>query len=184
MGLFSFVTNAGRKIGILSGGDAPDAVKQDPVAQAKVAAAQAAASAAKVAKADPAAQKAAREADIVAAIAIHGIHIDMLTATVTGETATLQGTAKRSEDAEKAVLIAGNTEGIASVDDQIEVVAPEPPAVFHTVVRGDTLSKIAKAQYGNAMAYPTIFEANRPMLTSPDLIYPGQVLRIPPLKSA
>jgi nucleoid-associated protein YgaU len=47
-------------------------------------------------------------------------------------------------------------------------------------VKGDTLSKIAKAQYGDAMKYPVIFEANRPMLADPDKIYPGQVLRIPP----
>jgi nucleoid-associated protein YgaU len=34
--------------------------------------------------------------------------------------------------------------------------------------------------YGNAMKYPAIFEANKPMLENTDLIYPGQVLRIPP----
>ena len=48
------------------------------------------------------------------------------------------------------------------------------------MVRGDTLSKIAKQYYGNANAYMPIFEANKPMLTHPDKIYPGQVLRIPP----
>ena len=58
---------------------------------------------------------------------------------------------------------------------------PEPPARFHTVVGGDTLSKIAKEQYGDPMKYPVIFEANRPMLSDPDKIYPGQVLRIPAL---
>jgi nucleoid-associated protein YgaU len=52
--------------------------------------------------------------------------------------------------------------------------------LFYTVKPGDSLSKIAKAQYGNAMQYPAIFEANKPMLTDPDKIYPGQVLRIPP----
>ena len=46
---------------------------------------------------------------------------------------------------------------------------------------GDTLGKIAKNYYGNAMKYPVIFEANKPMLTHPDKIYPGQVLRIPVL---
>jgi nucleoid-associated protein YgaU len=58
--------------------------------------------------------------------------------------------------------------------------APEPEARFYTVAKGDTLSKIAKAEYGDANAYPAIFEANRPMLSHPDRIYPGQVLRIPP----
>ena len=52
---------------------------------------------------------------------------------------------------------------------------------FYTVESGDTLSKIAQEQYGDASKYPIIFEANTPMLKSADLIYPGQVLRIPPL---
>ena len=55
-----------------------------------------------------------------------------------------------------------------------------PEAKYYTVVSGDTLSKISKAQYGDANKYMTIFEANRPMLQHPDKIYPGQVLRIPP----
>ena len=69
------------------------------------------------------------------------------------------------------------------VDDRLTVDAPEPEpaAVMYTVVSGDTLSGIAKAQYGNAMKYMTIFDANKPMLEDPDKIYPGQVLRIPPL---
>ena len=62
------------------------------------------------------------------------------------------------------------------------VVVPEPEAVFYEVKRGDSLSKIAKAQYGDAMKYPVIFEANKPMLKDPNLIYPGQMLRIPPLE--
>lgn len=57
----------------------------------------------------------------------------------------------------------------------------EPEAQFHAAVSGDTLGKIAKKYYGNAMKYPVIFEANKPMLKDPDLIYPGQVLRIPAL---
>lgn len=51
----------------------------------------------------------------------------------------------------------------------------------HTVEKGDTLSKIAKEVYGNAGKYQIIFEANKPMLSHPDKIYPGQVLRIPAL---
>ena len=47
-------------------------------------------------------------------------------------------------------------------------------------ISGDTLSKIAKQYYGDANAYPRIFEANKPMLSHPDRIYPGQTLRIPP----
>ena len=61
------------------------------------------------------------------------------------------------------------------------VATPAPEARYYTVVKGDSLSKIAKEMYGNAMKYPVIFEANKPMLKDPDLIYPGQVLRIPEL---
>ena len=87
---------------------------------------------------------------------------------------------------EKVVLVIGNTNGIASVEDnltvaEIEVIEEAEIAQFHTVESGDTLGKIAKTYYGNAMKYPVIFEANKPMLSHPDKIYPGQVLRIPPL---
>ena len=51
----------------------------------------------------------------------------------------------------------------------------------HVVTDNDTLSKIAKHYYGDMMKYPVIFEANKPMLSHPDKIYPGQVLRIPAL---
>jgi len=47
------------------------------------------------------------------------------------------------------------------------------------VKKGDTLSAVSKEVYGNANLYNKIFEANKPMLSSPDRIYPGQVLRIP-----
>jgi nucleoid-associated protein YgaU len=77
--------------------------------------------------------------------------------------------------------VIGNTQGVARVDDQMTVETPEPEATFYTVERGDTLSAIAKEHYGDATKYPVIFEANRPMLEDPDRIYPGQVLRIPPL---
>jgi nucleoid-associated protein YgaU len=70
-------------------------------------------------------------------------------------------------------------------DDQLPTQADVEAAEFtsrtYTVQKGDTLSKIAKAMYGNAGKYPVIFEANQPMLKHPDKIYPGQVLRIPAL---
>jgi nucleoid-associated protein YgaU len=65
----------------------------------------------------------------------------------------------------------------------MDVAVKEAVAQFHTVAKGDTLGKIAKEFYGDAMKYPIIFEANKPMLKSPDLIYPGQVLRIPALEA-
>lgn len=52
----------------------------------------------------------------------------------------------------------------------------------YTVVRGDTLSDIAQAHYGKASRWRLIFEANRDRIDDPDLIHPGQVLRIPSLE--
>lgn len=95
-------------------------------------------------------------------------------------TVTVSGTVNDQATREKIVLCCGNVAGVEKVVDNMTVKNPVPEAKFYTVVRGDTLSKIAKEQYGNANAYMTIFEANKPMLTHPDKIYPGQVLRIPP----
>jgi nucleoid-associated protein YgaU len=111
-----------------------------------------------------------------------GLEVSNFDACIDGDVVTLTGMAKNQETREKIILVAGNNEGIATVDDQMEVEVQEPEARFHTVEKGDTLSKIAKEVYGNAMKYPVIFEANKPMLKSPDLIYPGQVLRIPALE--
>lgn len=93
---------------------------------------------------------------------------------------TVSGTAPDQATREKILLAAGNVAGVAEVENKLSVARSEPEAQFHTVVRGDTLSAIAKKFYGNANKYPVIFEANKPMLSHPDKIYPGQVLRIPP----
>ena len=85
-------------------------------------------------------------------------------------------------DKEKIILALGNVEGVSAVDDQMNVLKSEPAAVFYEVKSGDTLSKIAKAHYGNAQKYMEIFEANKPLLKDPNKIYPGQVLRIPSLE--
>jgi nucleoid-associated protein YgaU len=107
---------------------------------------------------------------------------------VEGETIRVKGKAASQEEREKVVLALGNVEGVSKVEDGIQVAAtgdapPDPKADaesrFHTVEKGDTLSKIAKEVYGDASKYPAIFEANRPLLKDPDEIYPGQVLRIP-----
>jgi len=130
------------------------------------------------------------------------LDVSDLDITVDGEVVTIYGNAETQADKEKLILLLGNVEGIAAVDDYVNVLNPDPnykptdsydPSVntnettrfdnggsqFHTVVKGDTLGKIAKSYYGNAMKYPVIFEANKPMLTDPNKIYPGQVLRIP-----
>lgn len=94
---------------------------------------------------------------------------------------TVYGQVESQADKERAILVLGNVNGIAAVEDKMRVEVPEPEAVFYEVKSGDSLSKIAKAHYGDAMKYPVIFEANKPMLKDPNLIYPGQMLRIPPL---
>ena len=65
---------------------------------------------------------------------------------------------------------------------EIQVVggaAPAPAAETYKVQPGDTLSKIAKAKLGDANAFMKIFEANRDLLTDPNQIKPGQILKIP-----
>ena len=96
-----------------------------------------------------------------------------------GETVKISGNAPSQEAREKIILAAGNIEGVGAVEEAIETQDDAEEAVFYEVKSGDSLSKIALAQYGDAMRYPEIFEANKPMLKDPDLIYPGQMLRIP-----
>ncbi len=110
-----------------------------------------------------------------------GLPFNTLTIKTSGDTVILVGEVDKQEDAEKIALSVGNVEGVLMVDNQLVVANPEPEATYHTVVSGDTLSKIAKTVYGDPMKYPVIFEANKPMLSHPDKIYPGQVLRIPAL---
>jgi len=152
MGLFSFVKNAGAKLfGRKAEAEAPELTADQ--------------------KAD----------QIISAIQDHGVSIDSLYVAVEDDIATIAGETSNQEEREKAILITGNIEGIAQVEDKISVEADEPESRFHTVVSGDTLGKVAKHYYGDAMKYPVIFEANKPMLKDPDLIYVGQVLRIPEL---
>lgn len=94
---------------------------------------------------------------------------------------TLSGGAPSQEASEKASLAAGNVANVTQVDNKLSAPAADP-AQYHDVVRGDTLSAISKKYYGDANKYNAIFEANKPMLSHPDKIYPGQKLRIPPLK--
>jgi len=92
---------------------------------------------------------------------------------------TASGTAASQEAREKIVLALGNVAGVAQVDDRMTVAGE---SVFYTVVSGDTLSGIAKQQYGSAGKYMAIFEANRPMLDEPRPdSTPARCCRIPPL---
>ena len=96
------------------------------------------------------------------------------------EQVIVSGATGTNADREKLILALGNVDGIGAVADNINVLNPEPESIFHAVESGDSLSKIAKEVYGDPMKYNAIFEANKPMLSHPDKIYPGQMLRIPP----
>lgn len=164
MGLFSFIKDAGEKLlGIGDAKAAEDAAKADASAEKIAAANQAAAGAIKsyVAKMDLDAENLE-------------IGFDGKTGAV-----SVSGIAETQETKEKILLCCGNVRGVESVEDNMTVTSTEADAQFHTVVSGDSLSKIAKQFYGNANAYMKIFEANKPMLGHPDKIYPGQMLRIP-----
>src|SRR5690606_6071771 len=88
---------------------------------------------------------------------------------VEGDKVVVSGKAVDAETKEKIILAVGNVSGVASVETDADEDTAD--AVFHTVVKGDTLSAIAKKTLGNANRYPEIFEANKPMLSHPDKIY-------------
>ncbi len=107
---------------------------------------------------------------------------------------TLSGACDSAEAMQKCVLMAGNVEGVKGVDGSAivvtapaaapeETIAPEVAAeldvTYYEIKSGDTLSKIAKREYGDAMQYMKIFEANREVIEDPDKIYVGQKIRIP-----
>jgi nucleoid-associated protein YgaU len=166
MGLMDFVKDAGEKL--FGHGQAQAAVKEaaaEPSNQAKVEAANSAAADA-----------------ILGYIKSQNLDATGLTVTYDGSKATVSvfGVAPDQSTREKIVLCCGNVAGVAAVNDMMSVDQSQPAAQFYTVVSGDNLSKISKQFYGDPNKYMKIFDANKPMLTSPDRIYPGQKLRIPP----
>ena len=110
-----------------------------------------------------------------------GLPVENLKIKMADATAHVRGKVPDQATREKVILAIGNTAGIAGVDDGLEVTAKAPEGRYYTVKSGDNLSKISKAMYGDPNKYQAIFEANKPMLKDPDKIYPGQVLRIPPV---
>jgi nucleoid-associated protein YgaU len=166
MGLLSFIKEAGEKL--FGKGDAK--------------AAQEAAAAAPTPENIEALSQAAGQA-IVSYIDAQGLTVQGLSVGFDAGSATVTVSGEVADQAtkEKVVLCCGNVAGVAAVNDMLTVSAPADESRYHTVVSGDNLSKIAKAMYGDANKYPVIFEANKPMLSHPDKIYPGQLLRIPPL---
>lgn len=164
MGLFTFIKNAGAKVFGIGKTNAQEATEKSADAMTT-----------KLKMEEAAAR------NLEETISDLGLEVENLNVHIIDDKATISGAAFNQATKEKVVLVVGNSNGIATVDDQMTVENPEPEAQFHTVVSGDTLGKIAKTYYGNAMKYPVIFDANKPMLKDPDLIYPGQVLRIPAL---
>lgn len=172
MGMFDFVKTVGKKLGF---GDDDDAAAK--------------------------AEALKKELDS------HKLGTEKVDVSVKGDKVVLSGVVKDQSVFEKAVIAVGNTLGVSSVEaEELKVVAPESnlklettdltelvkastPAkapVFYTVKKGDNLWKIAEAKYGKGKGAKNtvIFEANKPMLTHPDKIYPGQVLRIPDIETA
>lgn len=163
MGVFSFAKNIGDKLFSRNKKDAAPAAAAPTAAPA----------------AEPTSQEIANL--LLKRVQEQNVQIDGLKVSYNGDTdtVTLSGTAKTQADRERARLAVGNVEHVETVVDDIVVEVAEPESRFYTVQSGDTLSKIAKEMYGNANEYNKIFEANRPLLSHPDKIYPGQVLRIP-----
>jgi LysM repeat protein len=202
MGLFDFVKNAGAKIGIGKSTREEAEEKAEQAAAAASARAKAAAAAAErqeAAERKEAVAESRKSHELERHVKALGFEVENLDIQYDDGKATITGTVDDNDTREKVILAVGNTEGVGQVDDQMRVktrgevfmeeqaekaakaAAEAAQSKFYTVVSGDSLSKIAKEFYGDPMKYPVIFEANKPMLKDPDLIYPGQVLRIPPL---
>lgn len=151
MGIFDFVKSVGKKLGIGDDEEAPDA------------------------------ESLKKELDS------YDLGTDKVQVEVDGDKAIIKGEVADQSIFEKAVIAVGNTLGVSKVEaSEIKIAdasVPDAPAEpkFVTVEKGDNLWNIAKKAYGDGSKYTVIFEANKPMLKDPDLIYPGQVLRIPPL---
>ncbi|CAB3773162.1 peptidase M23B [Burkholderia sp. MSh2] len=94
-------------------------------------------------------------------------------------TVTLSGSVADLDTKAKVKVAAGNVQGVAGVNDD-DLQPDDPQVQYHDVVSGDNLWKIAEKYYGDGSKNTAIFDANRPMLSSPDRIYPGQKLVIPP----
>ncbi len=162
MGMFDFVTNAGSKLGgavfdMLN--DQEDINKPTTISKERM--------------------DELRKANIENTMKEAGIAAEGVEVSVDDGKVTLNGSIENQAELEKAVIAAGNQHGISQVDAQVNVNTPEAESVMYTVVSGDTLGKIAKEHLGSSSQYMQIFEANKPLLSDPNKIYVGQVLRIP-----
>ena len=164
MSIISFIKEAGEKLFGHKDAAAAAAAPDDAALQAQAAAANQTAATA-----------------IAGYITAQNLKVDGLDVGFDGATGSVSVAGEAADQAtrEKVVLCCGNVHGVSQVDDAMTVAEPADASRYYTVARGDTLSAISKSQYGNANEYMKIFEANKPMLGTPDKIYPGQVLRIP-----
>jgi nucleoid-associated protein YgaU len=160
MGLLSFIKDAGEKLFGIGKANAAPAAQAAP----------------DTAAADQAAASAIVSYIEKMGLKVEGLDVQYASAT---ETVTVSGLAPNQDTREKVVLCCGNVAHVAQVNDLLAVAAAEPESKWYTVVQGDNLSKISKIFYETPNKYMLIFEANKPMLSHPDKIYPGQVLRIP-----
>jgi len=109
-----------------------------------------------------------------------GLKVEGLDIRFDDGTAYIDGEAADSATMDRVILAVGNANGVEKVDTELTVAVDDgSESEMYVVESGDTLWAIATATYGDGNRYPEIFEANKPMLTDPDLIFPGQVLRIP-----
>jgi nucleoid-associated protein YgaU len=153
MGLFDFVKEAGRKLGIGSDAPTPDDLRAEVTKlglDAKDLAVDVQGDTVKVSGNVPSQEQ--REKIVLAMGNVHGVSKVEDNITVAVATAEAPAVAEASSTSQSR---------------------------FYTVKAGDTLSKISKEFYSDPNRYNAIFEANKPMLEDPDKIYPGQVLRIP-----
>lgn len=179
MGMFNFIKDAGEK---LFGGSKAQAATA-PATSAPAPTASPAPSAAPTAKPQDMGELNRAAGDAIVryinsmGLKVNDLKIDFDAGT---ETVTVSGMAADQATREKVVLCCGNVANVSRVNDLMTVNAAEPVSQWYTVAKGDNLSKVSKQFYGTPDQYAKIFEANKPMLTDPDKIYPGQVLRIPP----
>lgn len=194
MGVFDFVKNAGAKIGI---GKSTEEEAAEEAAESKAATEAAAAEAASKRNAARERMRAAaakkrsaevkekrsearKSVELEKYVRDLGLGIAGLDIRFDDGTAYIDGTAKDAASKERLILAVGNAEGVGRVDEDIEVEEDdEKDSEMYVVKSGDTLWAISQEAYGDGNRYPEIFEANKPMLKDPDMIFPGQVLRIP-----
>ncbi len=106
--------------------------------------------------------------------------IEALEINVEDGVATISGKVDSPAALEKVVLMTGNAMGIETVNvDAVEAPEQTEEVLYYEIVKGDSLWKIAKNIYGDGNEYKKIFEENREVIKDPDLIFPGQKIRLP-----